>query len=69
MVGLETPVKISVYMLDNYAQRGTTKANSTLKSESPKCHLLALKPPARFCFCALVADNGPDGERRIHRPI
>lgn len=53
----------------NYSQRGTTKANSALKMESPKCHLLALKLPASLCFSTLVAHKTTDRARCIQGPI
>lgn len=60
------PLEKKIY---NYTQRGTTKANSALKMESPKCHPPALKLPGSLCFSTLVAHKTTGRAYCIQGPI
>lgn len=63
----QTAVNLWRKKIYNYTQRGTTKANSALKIESPKCHPPALKLPGSLCFSTLVAHKKPQAEHVAFR--
>lgn len=62
--------KQNIYIYIIILKEETTKANSALKMESPKCHLLALKLRGSLCFFyTCSSQKTTDRASRIQGPI